>query len=130
MNFKFFLLSLLLVRQLAADHNHDWDYGKHGPAVWSELYSTCGGEHQSPINILTACTNYLSIPQFNFSDGYNELHNFTLTNNGHTIMGTYNNNSELPTFRIQGGGLNGTYEFVNFHLHWGENHKSGSEHEM
>jgi len=119
-----------LVRQLAADHNHDWDYGKHGPAVWSELYSTCGGEHQSPINILTACTKYLSIPQFNFSDGYNELHNFTLTNNGHTIMGTYNNNSELPTFRIQGGGLNGTYEFVNFHLHWGENHKSGSEHEM
>jgi len=26
--------------------------------------------------------------------------------------------------------LNGIYQFVNFHLHWGENYKSGSEHQV
>ena len=45
-------------------------------------------------------------------------------------MGTLNDPLKLAAFRLAGGGLNGTFEFVNFHLHWGENHKSGSEHEV
>lgn len=101
---KIFLFSFLFI-YLLAHQIHEWDYGERGPAVWSELYSDCGGQHQSPINILTACTTYKSIPRFSFGPGYDELHNFTLKNNGHTIVGTYNNDPKLSAFRIQGGGI-------------------------
>ncbi len=113
-----------------ADQNHTWNYEEYGPDVWSETYPTCGGQLQSPINILTACTVYKNFTPFIFGSEYNEQHNFTLTNNGHTIIGTFNNEINLPDFRLTGGDLNGTFEFVNFHLHWGENAKSGSEHEV
>ncbi|CAF4666049.1 unnamed protein product, partial [Rotaria sp. Silwood2] len=54
---------------------------------------------------------------------------FNVLNNGHTIVGTYNANDSSP-FKLTGGGLNGTFEFSNFHLHWDENSKSGSEHRV
>jgi carbonic anhydrase len=113
-----------------AQHDLDWNYEGNGPDVWSEIYPACGGQLQSPINILTACTVYKNFTPFKLGSGYNENHNFTLTNNGHTIVGTFNNESKLSAFRLTGGDLNGTFEFVNFHLHWGENHKSGSEHDV
>ncbi len=34
----------------------DWNYGDVGPDVWSDIYATCAGQFQSPINIRTACT--------------------------------------------------------------------------
>jgi len=122
-----YLLSLVF---LIIHADHEWDYSAYGPDVWSEWYPTCGGQLQSPINILTACTTYKNFTPFRFPSGYNEEHNFTLTNNGHTIIGTFNNESTFADFILTGGDLNGTFEFVNFHLHWGENHKSGSEHEV
>ena len=85
---------------------------------------------QSPINVLTACTVYKPFDPFTFASGYDEPHNFTLRNNGHTIVAVYGNESKLSAFRLTGGNLNGTFEFVNFHVHWGENHRTGSEHEM
>jgi carbonic anhydrase len=118
----------LLVAQ--ADHYHDWDYEELGPDVWSEIYPTCGGQRQSPINILTACTMYKDFQPFVYGSAYNEQHNFTLRNNGHTIIGTVINETKLPAFRLTGGDLDGTFEFNSFHLHWGQNHKSGSEHEL
>jgi carbonic anhydrase len=108
----------------------DWNYAENGPDVWSEMYPTCGGQRQSPIDILTACTTYENFQPFALGSAYNEQHNFTLRNNGHTIIGTVINETKLPAFRLTGGDLNGTFEFVNFHLHWGQNHKSGSEHEV
>ncbi|CAF2726792.1 unnamed protein product [Rotaria sp. Silwood2] len=112
------------------DHAHEWDYGEYGPDVWYERYPTCGGQLQSPINILTACTTYKHFTSFIFGSGYNEQHSFNLKNNGHTIVGTFNNEPNLSALRLTGGDLKDTLEFVNFHLHWGENHKSGSEHEV
>ncbi|CAF1174857.1 unnamed protein product [Adineta ricciae] len=102
----------------------------NGPDVWSELYPTCGGQQQSPINILTACTTYRKFPSFAFESGYYHQHNFSLLNNGHTIVGTFASEKQLSSLRLRGGDLKGTFDFVNFHLHWGENHKSGSEHEI
>ncbi len=124
-----FLFSFVFV-VVDADYNLDWNYGDYGPDVWSERYPTCGGQLQSPINILTACTMYRNFTPFLFGSDYSEQHNFTLRNNGHTIIGTFDNETQLPFFQLNGGDLNGTFEFVNFHLHWGENHKSGSEHEV
>ncbi|CAF3332999.1 unnamed protein product [Rotaria socialis] len=113
-----------------ATHEHDWDYGENGPDVWHERYPNCAGQLQSPIDILTACTTYKNFTPFTFGAGYNEEHNFTIRNNGHTIVGTFNNETYLSTLRLRGGDIKGTFEFVNFHLHWGENHRSGSEHEV
>ncbi|CAF1585489.1 unnamed protein product [Rotaria sp. Silwood1] len=124
----FFISFFLFVT--CVDHVHEWDYGELGPDVWHERFPTCGGQLQSPIDILTACTTYKNFTPFTFGSGYNEQHNFKLRNNGHTIVGTFINEPNLSALRLTGGDFQGTLEFVNFHLHWGENHKSGSEHEV
>lgn len=106
-----------------------WNYQDLGPDVWSDTYPSCANHSQSPINIRTACTTYRSFTPFNFTSAYNLTQNFTLLNNGHTITGTYMSNDE-SSLMLTGGGLNKTYHFYSFHLHWGENYKSGSEHQM
>ncbi|CAF0900119.1 unnamed protein product [Didymodactylos carnosus] len=106
-----------------------WDYGALGPDMWAEAYPLCGnGMNQSPINIVTSCTVYKQFQEFNFSVGYNELLNFSLTNNGHTIIAEYGNGS-VSKLLVSGGNLDeGMFELQNFHLHWGLNPRQGSEH--
>jgi carbonic anhydrase len=106
-----------------------WNYGELGPDVWKDLFPTCGGSAQSPINIKTACTTYQSFAPFQFSSAYNLTQDFILTNNGHTITGVQVNSSAFPLV-LSGGGLGETFKFKNFHLHWGENYNSGSEHQL
>ena len=54
----------------------------------------------------------------------------TLANNGHTLLLSLP--KKYPTDQtpaISGGGLNGTYNFVQLHFHWGSSlKKGGSEH--
>jgi carbonic anhydrase len=106
-----------------------WNYGQEGPDVWSDDYPACAGNAQSPINIRTACTAYKLFSPFKFSAAYSATHNFKFINNGHSIAGTYTG-SDSSIFELTGGGLDGTYIFSSFHLHWGENYKSGSEHQV
>ncbi|CAF3592325.1 unnamed protein product [Rotaria sp. Silwood1] len=106
-----------------------WNYGDAGPDVWEDSYPNCQGMFQSPINIQTACTVYKAFPRFHFSSATNATQNFLITNNGHSIAATQVNKTAFP-LTLSGGGLNGTYEFVNFHPHWGQNYKSGSEHQI
>ncbi|CAF1639269.1 unnamed protein product [Rotaria magnacalcarata] len=107
-----------------------WNYGEFGPDVWDDEYPSCAGHYQSPINIRTACTIYQSFEPFHFSQDYNVSHNFTLLNNGHSILARYSPENNETLFQVTGGGLNGTFDFLNFHLHWGQNYKSGSEHQI
>ena len=106
-----------------------WNYDDLGPDGWSDEYPVCAGRTQSPINIRTACTTYRSSTSFNFSSGYNQTHNFTLTNDGHSVMDRYSGDSPSSLI-LTGGGLNISYGFLNFHPYWGENYKSGSEHQV
>ena len=123
-----FILFYSFDKCLSSDDPH-WDYGALGPDVWSDFYPSCAGTSQSPIDIRTACTTYQSYVPFQFSSGYSATQNFTLMNNGHTIAGTQVDKTTYPLI-LTGGGLNDTFLFVNFHLHWGENYKSGSEHQL
>ncbi|CAF1511274.1 unnamed protein product [Adineta steineri] len=109
--------------------NSEWNYGNMGPDVWSDIYPLCSEHSQSPIDIETSHTIYQSFSPFNFSSNSNELEKFKLINNGHTVSGIYigNNKSSLT---LNGGNLNGTFQLDNFHVHWGENYKSGSEHQI
>jgi len=122
------IISLYLHSLNAATSSH-WNYDALGPDVWSDLYSTCDGLSQSPINIKTACTTYQEFAAFSFSSAYDLAQKFTLTNNGHTISAEQVNASAYP-LTLTGGGLSETFTFVNFHLHWGRNYKSGSEHQL
>jgi carbonic anhydrase len=126
---QFFISISVLVNIICSTTDENWDYGKLGPDVWNDAYPSCAGRSQSPINIRTACTTYQTFTPFYFSSAYTQTHNFMLINNGNTIIGTYNGN-DLSPLKLTGGGLHGTFEFVNFHLHWGQNYKSGSEHQM
>lgn len=107
-----------------------WNYGQLGPDIWSDYYPQCAGKSQSPINILTACTVHRKFNSFRISPKDTDRHYFTLVNNGHTVVAKLSNEHQHVPLTLAGGGLNGTFEFVNFHLHWGENYKSGSEHQM
>ncbi|CAF4364577.1 unnamed protein product [Rotaria sp. Silwood2] len=106
-----------------------WNYADIGPDVWEDSYPICARTIQSPINILTACTVYNEFPTFQFSPDTNVTQNFTVTNNGHTITALQIDSTAFP-LTLSGGGLNGTFQFVNLHFHWGENYKSGSEHQI
>lgn len=107
----------------------EWNYSKEGPDVWSDLEPSCAGHAQSPIDIKTACTIYHSYDPFVLSAAYNQVQSFTLINNGHTISAQLTNRSS-PSMTLVGGGLQGTYRFSSLHFHWGENYKSGSEHQV
>jgi carbonic anhydrase len=111
-------------------HARHWNYHSLGPDTWSDHYPLCAGQAQSPINILTSCTHYRNIAPFNFTSAYDKEHKFTVKNNGHTIVGTIEDHHRPSSIHLTGGGLNGTFDFLNFHLHWGENYKSGSEHHV
>ncbi|CAF1077168.1 unnamed protein product [Adineta ricciae] len=123
-----FILLLSLSTGSFASGN-DWNYQNEGPDVWSDSYPLCAARLQSPIDIKTACTKYLSYKPFQFTEDYSMVHNFTLQNNGHTIVGTWNA-SYSASLKLVGGDLNGSFDFVSFHLHWGENYRSGSEHQV
>jgi len=120
------LFNAIDLSTLAEQH---WDYSGIGPDVWEDLFPACSSTSQSPINIKSACTTYQSFPAFQFSPASNLTQEFRLTNNGHTIVGEQVNATGFP-LTLSGGGLNETFTFGNFHLHWGENYKSGSEHQL
>nr|XP_057918507.1 uncharacterized protein LOC131109947 isoform X2 [Doryrhamphus excisus]XP_057918508.1 uncharacterized protein LOC131109947 isoform X2 [Doryrhamphus excisus] len=107
----------------------DWCYTgcDHTPNHWHELPdSSCGGQRQSPVNILTSQVE---------KNEY--LHNFTFVNftsqgafksvinTGHTAKLLIKDNE----VEISGGGLNHTYSTIQLHFHWGDTqHHPGSEH--
>ncbi|XP_060884459.1 uncharacterized protein LOC132955580 isoform X1 [Labrus mixtus] len=107
----------------------DWCYTgcEHTPVHWKDISGTfCGEKRQSPIDIITS----------NVKTGQN-LHNFTFANfssenviksikmDEHTVKCILEENE----VEVSGGGLNGTYSTIQFHLHWGDTeHHPGSEH--
>ena len=126
-----FLVVCLLSNAIQTSVSADipWNYGNFGPDVWPDLYPDCSKNSQSPINIKTACTTYQNFPAFQFSSTYNMMQDFTITNDGHTVVGKQVNASAFPLI-LSGGGLPENYTFVNFHLHWGDNYATGSEHQL
>ena len=121
-----FLCCCWIGHQLAV--GEEWNYSNLGPDVWPDLYSACGGSEQSPIDISPVKTRFQRFSRFNLSPSYFTTRQFRLLNNGHSISATLVNQSS--TLSVTGGGLPGTYRFVNFHFHWGENYASGSEHRV
>ncbi|CAF1630795.1 unnamed protein product, partial [Didymodactylos carnosus] len=111
---------------------HHWNYEEYGPNTWPYLYPQCGDSKQSPININTESLIYRQFEAFQFSSLFNSFLPFTLKNNGHTIIGEFDNSNSNNncTLFVWGGNLpnDGPFCFTNFHLHWGSGPREGSEH--
>lgn len=121
-----FLFALLLISIIRVN-GANWDYGKHGPDIWKETFPACAGKKQSPINIRTKCTVHQVFNRFEFTPGHYNQIKFQLTNNGHTITAEPDPSTNIL---LSGGKLQGSYRFQSFHIHWGPNHDTGSEHQL
>jgi carbonic anhydrase len=104
-----------------------WSYDN--PSEWSKTFPCANGLSQSPIDINTTDTIPEFYSPFVFSSKYNSDELFTLTNNGQQITVTLNKPNSNDLW-FTGSGLTGVFHFVNFHLHWGQNDRHGSEHEI
>ena len=114
---------------IRGSEGEEWDYHEYGPDVWPDLFPQCAGSAQSPINIKTTQTSYRRFSPIKLSSSYGSTQTFKLINNGHSIAASLAAGAPSQ-LSFTGGGLQGTYQFVNFHLHWGENYRSSSEHQV
>ncbi|KAF4073023.1 hypothetical protein AMELA_G00254120 [Ameiurus melas] len=127
------LLCLLLVLVFKSCLSEDWCYQSQiscvqpckGPAAWNEVNSTCAGNRQSPINILTKKTKKeSSLTDFKFT-GYDKIFSSMLKNTGKTVS------LDIPLgATVSGGNLSHTYNAIQLHFHWGNNSRPGSEHTL
>ena len=84
--------------------------------------SFCGGNKQSPINIVSAksdsgCAQLIL-------NGWSKNYRGTFDNNGHSIQ--FNPKKKKATLTTD----RGTYTVQQFHFHWGRNDSEGSEHQV
>lgn len=106
----------------------EWGYqGDYAPEFWSNKYPLASGSHQSPIDINTQQAIYDSrlnqhVLEFAFSAKC-----FTkVLNTGSSFKVTGENEASS---KITGGPLNdNVYKFAQFHMHWGNDDSTGSEH--
>ncbi|XP_061765376.1 uncharacterized protein LOC133558193 isoform X1 [Nerophis ophidion] len=107
----------------------EWCYTgcDHTPTHWHELPgSFCGGQRQSPVNILTSRVEKdENLHNFTFVN-FSSQHSFkSVINNGHTAKFILKDNE----VELSGGGLGGSYSTIQLHFHWGDTqHHPGSEH--
>jgi len=95
-----------------------WGYGVfNGPASWGSFASTCNGQAQSPINILSKA---VEVNKYNvLTEQFTSIDRLTVSNNGHTIVATPDagGKSSYSIFDDQ------PYTLLQFHWHRGSEHQ-------
>ncbi|CAC5405233.1 CA [Mytilus coruscus] len=120
---------ILIGYKISSGAVHEWGY-HHGvdPEHWKDLFPTCAGRQQSPIDIRTTKVQTdTRLGKFNFR-GISLARDvkLELQNNGHAVqVGLKGHGLE-----VSGGGLPETYVVEQFHFHWGSEDTRGSEHEI
>ncbi|KAL4223520.1 Carbonic anhydrase [Mactra antiquata] len=113
----------------------EWSYeGNTGVNSWASRTGTsCTSDpnsRQSPINIPESLT-YQSFDPFVLT-GYDNMVtssiDLELINNGHTAQINLVNSSDYGHAYVTGGGLDGQYNAIQLHFHWGRDDTEGSEH--
>nr|XP_056715044.1 carbonic anhydrase 15-like [Euleptes europaea] len=103
---------------------------KCGPSHWKDMTKSCSGDNQSPINIVRRKTQRdLSLDEISF-EGYDQAPagRWQLLNDGHSVTMNLDGASASDQINITKGGLQDTYRALQFHFHWGDSNKNGSEH--
>ncbi|XP_053555763.1 carbonic anhydrase 15-like [Bombina bombina] len=128
-----FLILPLVVQASGGGH---WCYSsqnpKCGPDHWKEFNHNCGGNSQSPINILRPTVkrdNQLGNIVF---QGYDRVlpGRWRLMNDGHSVQMSLEGEPILGHINISGAGLPNKFLALQFHFHWGSPTRDGSEHTM
>uniref|UniRef100_A0A3B3UVF5 Carbonic anhydrase n=1 Tax=Poecilia latipinna TaxID=48699 RepID=A0A3B3UVF5_9TELE len=100
----------------------------HTPEHWEALdESHCGGQKQSPIDIVTSIVTIdPNLGNFKFVNFSSQSAIKNITNNGHSVQCDI----EVDMVEVSGGGLDGEYSVLQFHFHWDVANNSGSEHTL
>jgi len=114
-----------------ANKDHDkrttWGYTEtNGPATWPTTYATCGGSSQSPIDIKTSTAKTTTVGQIQLTN-YDTMFFGEVSNNGHTATLGYYNGS-MPSISMGRLPAGESFQFLQFHWHWGSISTQGSEH--
>lgn len=102
---------------------NEWDY--RNCENWGKNYPDANKSHQSPIDILTDMAIYdESLEKSPIVIQYDSRSFTEISNNGHTfvVSGPY----QLSL--VSGCCSTNTYQFAQFHMHWGMTDANGSEH--
>lgn len=122
------ILLFLFLMSICDVSGNDWSYkGTAGPHFWHQLFKTCSGSKQSPINIITQDTVY-DPTLTEFAIWFNPPHphdHMTVINNGYTVK-----IKTIGKFYITNGGLPNVYKTAQLHFHWGLDNDQGSEHQI
>eukprot|EP00118_Oscarella_pearsei_P007913 m.39771 g.39771 ORF g.39771 m.39771 type:complete len:394 (+) comp32811_c0_seq1:114-1295(+) len=112
-----------------------WEYIKqeYNPLKWPTHYPKCGGDKQSPINIVTSdvLVNETLFGKSLQLKNFDSLLKTKFTNTGKspTVLLDEKDGGNVP--QITGGPLgDDTYTMLQFHLHYGSTGKAGSEHTL
>ena len=124
-----FILFLILAFLVETSYGAGIHFDYNDQSAWLDLPgSQCGGNRQSPINIVTN----------NLGDGGDigltelAMQNFdnavkgTWKNNGHSLTFTPDFSAPVATTRT----YLGEYKLLQFHFHWGANSQEGSENQV
>ncbi|RXG71828.1 Carbonic anhydrase 2 [Armadillidium vulgare] len=96
-----------------------------GPSHWPQMFFTCSGSRQSPINIETGSVKREYWRPFVFKHYDSVPTRMRIKNNGHSAQVEI----DAPNApRVGEGGLKDDYIFAQFHFHWGSDSTRGSEH--
>jgi len=130
MNCAYFLI-VVFVSVYHVKCSNDWSYeGHNGPSFWSSLEgNTCGGNNQSPVNIIeSSVIPDQGLKKLRFQNYDQSLNTLDLINNGHSIKLILNSNDKPMKMTDE---LNQTYTALQLHFHWtSENVPGGSEHTL
>ncbi|XP_075144686.1 carbonic anhydrase 2-like [Haematobia irritans] len=134
MTVKFDVLKAFLIISLTSSgythffgkENDQWSY--YDAHFWGERFPGCYGYWQSPLHLVSSETIQIPLPQLQFVNYDVPLRSIVLNNTGKTVQFKI-----LPTINgvrplIKGGILNGIFEAVDVHFHWGSRKTKGSEH--
>jgi len=137
------------------DHEFHWCYeGDCGAEFWGDHFPACNGESQSPIDIVTGPAPVPPPAPLNFGNYdkirmeqlslTNQVENYggivdgkgtrledgTFKNNGHTAQLDVIATLPGDVGVLSGGHLEGDYQILQLHFHWGADDTKGSEHTL
>lgn len=132
-HFASLAISLLLLATLPTETNTQesppWNYdptSPYGPDHWHEFYPKCGGQSQSPIDVVTSTVvlddSLTDLDYVNYDNANSGT--FLLMNTGHSIQVEIVNSNIF----VSGGGLQYNYNLAHIHFHWGRDDTEGAEH--
>ena len=75
------ILNIYFIYKVSAS---EWNYAVEGPDEWPHFYAKCGGQSQSPINIISAESHHdEELEEFHFYN-YDHVYTWNMTYNNHT----------------------------------------------